>query len=74
MIDTDRIYRLPEVRERIGGLSRSWVYLAVAQGRFPPPIRLGAYSVGWRHKDIEAFLSSRPTGIGVGPRSRPVQA
>jgi len=67
MIDADKIYRLPEVRNLIGGLGRSWIYLAVNEGRFPQPVRLGARAVGWRGRDIEVFLSSRPTGIGIAP-------
>jgi len=56
-----RFLRLPQVRERLGGLSRSWVYLAVADGRFPQPIKLArnGTAVGWLESEVEAYLSGR---------------
>ena len=29
---------------------------------FPPPLQLGLRSIGWRVKDLNAWLDSRPTG------------
>jgi predicted DNA-binding transcriptional regulator AlpA len=51
------IMRRAEV-ERETGLSRSTIYGRIKAGTFPPPVRLGARSVGWRSADIEAFLAS----------------
>ena len=62
-----RFLRLPEVLERTG-LSRSTIYVRLAEGRFPRPVRLGGRAVGW----IEAAL-----GIGGANRraseARPVR-
>jgi predicted DNA-binding transcriptional regulator AlpA len=66
IIEPEQIYRLPEVRQRIGGLSKSWIYAAVAAATFPAPIRLSSNAIGWRGRDIQAFLDSRPHGIGIG--------
>lgn len=52
------ILRLPAVKTRTG-LSRSTIYLRVAEGRFPQPISLGARAVGWIDAEVEAWLSSQ---------------
>ena len=54
MSNSNRVLRLPEVLT-VCGLSRSSVYLKIQQGAFPPPIKLGARSVGW----IEAVVPER---------------
>jgi prophage regulatory protein len=46
--------------EVITGLARSTIYAKVKTGKFPRPVRLGKRAVGWRLRDIEAFLSSLP--------------
>lgn len=40
----------------ITGLSRSSIYLAVAEGRFPKQIALGARSVAWASNEIEDWM------------------
>lgn len=55
---SEEIWRLPRVITTVG-MKRSWIYLAVAEGRFPAPARLGARAVGWKRSEIEAWLSSR---------------
>jgi prophage regulatory protein len=52
---SNAILRLPQVKTRVG-LSRSSIHSAVAQKRFPRPIKLGARSVGWLESEIEAWL------------------
>ena len=52
------ILRLPQVKTRVG-LSRSSIYLAISQGKFPKPVRLGARSVGWLEAEVEAWLSAQ---------------
>ena len=39
------------------GLSRSSIYLAVAEGRFPKQIPLGARSVAWASNEIEDWMA-----------------
>ncbi len=41
----------------ITGLSRSSIYLAVAEGRFPKQIALGARSVAWASNEIEDWMA-----------------
>ena len=52
------ILRLPTVKTRTG-LSRSTIYLRVAEGRFPKPISLGARAVGWLDSEIDAWLANQ---------------
>jgi prophage regulatory protein len=52
------ILRLPTVKTRTG-LSRSTIYLRVAEGRFPKPISLGARAVGWVETEVESWLAGQ---------------
>ena len=42
--------------ENLIGLSRSSIYLMMANGEFPKPIKLGRRAVGWREQDIKDWL------------------
>lgn len=55
---THSILRLPAVQSAIG-LSRSTIYLRIAEGTFPRPISLGTRAVGWLQSDIEEWLLQR---------------
>ena len=50
-----RVLRLPRVQARTG-LARSTIYVRVADGSFPPPIRLGARAVGWIESEVDAWI------------------
>jgi prophage regulatory protein len=50
------ILRLPAVKARTG-LSRSTIYLRVADGSFPRPVSLGARAVGWVESEVEDWIS-----------------
>jgi prophage regulatory protein len=70
------ILRLPAVKTRTG-LSRSTIYLRVAEGRFPTPISLGARAVGWIDAEVEAWLAGQieqsrrtPGGRSQQPEAR----
>jgi prophage regulatory protein len=52
------ILRLPAVKARTG-LSRSTIYLRVADGTFPHPVSLGARAVGWVESEIEEWISRK---------------
>jgi prophage regulatory protein len=52
------ILRLPAVMANIG-LSRSSIYLRIAEGSFPKPVSLGARAVGWLESDIQEWLRQR---------------
>ena len=53
-----RILRRKQVQE-LTGLSRSTIYLRIAQGTFPKAISLGARAVGWLESEVDDWLSSR---------------
>jgi prophage regulatory protein len=55
------ILRLPAVKTSTG-LSRSTVYLRIAQGVFPRPVSLGGRAVGWPLHEIEALNAARIAG------------
>ena len=61
------ILRRQQVQARTG-LSRSTIYMAIAGGTFPRPVKLGARAVGWLESEIDAWLDSRVEA------SRPVTA
>ncbi|TDY02424.1 helix-turn-helix transcriptional regulator [Thiohalophilus thiocyanatoxydans] len=52
------ILRLPTVVARTG-LSRSTLYLRIAEGRFPRPISLGGRAVGWLESDVAEWIEAR---------------
>lgn len=52
------ILRLPEVK-RSTGLSRSTIYLRIAEGRFPKPVSLGGRAVGWLEAEVQDWLQRR---------------
>ena len=39
-------------------LGRSTIYKRLSEGTFPPPVRLGARAVGWKTRDIVAWLEA----------------
>jgi prophage regulatory protein len=49
------ILRRKQVQERVG-LSRSTIYLRVAEGSFPKPFSLGGRAVGWLEAEIEGWV------------------
>jgi prophage regulatory protein len=58
---THTILRLPAVKASTG-LSRSTIYLRVAQGAFPQPVSLGGRAVGWLEAEIQEWLQRRIDG------------
>lgn len=55
---TLRLLRLPEVKARVG-LCRSSIYQRVAEGKFPPPVSLGARAVAWDSRAIDGWIAER---------------
>jgi len=55
---THNILRLPAVKARTG-LSRSTIYLRVAEGSFPSPVSLGGRAVGWIDAEVNDWLAQR---------------
>lgn len=56
----DRILRLPEVL-RLFPVSRSAWYQGIAEGRYPPGIKLTARAVGWKKSDVDKLVASLAT-------------
>ena len=56
-IMASRILRL-KATMTLTGLSRSTIYLRIAQDSFPKPLSLGARAVGWLESDIEALITN----------------
>jgi prophage regulatory protein len=54
-----RLLRRPHVSE-MTGLPRTTLYAAIAEGRFPAPVRIGRRAVAWREADVLQWLASRP--------------
>jgi prophage regulatory protein len=52
------ILRLPKVKAKTG-LSRSTIYLGVADESFPAPISLGARAVGWLETEIDEWIDRK---------------
>lgn len=55
---THIILRLPTVKARTG-LSRSTIYLRIAEGSFPKPISLGGRAVGWIEAEVNDWLKQQ---------------
>ncbi len=53
----ETLLRLPDVIARIG-FSRAWIYAAVADGRFPKPLKVGGRAVAWRASDVAAWIDA----------------
>lgn len=51
-----RLIRLPQVMTRVG-MSRSWLYAAVAAHKFPAPAKIGRAS-GWDADAVDAWIAS----------------
>ncbi len=52
------ILRLSAVKNTTG-LSRSTIYLRIAEGSFPKPVSLGGRAVGWLEAEIQDWLARR---------------
>ncbi|WP_413989796.1 helix-turn-helix transcriptional regulator [Labrys okinawensis] len=67
MREPDRIIRLKTVLSRTG-LSRSTIYRKIAEGTFPPQIRISVHGAGWHEYEINNWvadpISWRPKGEG----------
>ena len=58
---THTILRLPAVKANTG-LSRSTIYLRIAQGVFTHPVSLGPRAVGWPAYEVAALNAARIAG------------
>jgi prophage regulatory protein len=58
---TYSILRLPDVKASTG-LSRSTIYLRIAQGALTRPVSLGGRAVGWPAHEVAALNAARIAG------------
>jgi prophage regulatory protein len=58
---SQKILRLPAVKSQ-SGLSRSTVYLRIAQRLWTKPISLGGRAVGWPDSEVAAINAARIAG------------
>ena len=56
-----KILRLPSTLDRTGN-GRSTHYQHIANGLWPPPVRIGSRSVGWPEHECEAVIAARIGG------------
>ena len=52
------ILRLPQVIQRTG-LSRSSIYLRMANDEFPESVSLGGRAIGWLENEIDEWIVER---------------
>jgi prophage regulatory protein len=51
----------PELRVKLGGRSRSAIYVDLANGRLPQPLKLGG-RLYWSERDLEVHLGTMREG------------
>ncbi|MFD0979301.1 helix-turn-helix transcriptional regulator [Tropicimonas aquimaris] len=56
-----RYISFADLRTKLGGRSRSAIYLDLEAGRLPRPIKLGG-KLYWKEADIDAALEQRAEG------------
>lgn len=61
-----RILKTREVL-KASGLSRTTLWRYERAGSFPRRLKLGPNRVGWRADEVEAWIESRPRGLGAIP-------
>ena len=76
MRQPDRIIRFNTVRARTG-LSRSTIYRKIAEGTFPPQIKISTNGAGWRESDINRWIANpvgwRAVNDNEGPGGKAVR-
>ena len=63
-LEDEAIMRLPVVKE-LTGHSRSTIYEKMKRREFPRPVQLSKRSVGWRVKDVRAYLKNLPPAVNL---------
>ena len=67
MDSSNKLLRISAVSE-ITTLAKSTIWLKIAQGTFPKPIKLSPAISVWKESDIEAWINSHisPAKVGQG--------
>ena len=61
---TTKLIKLHEVK-RITSLSRSTIYQAITDGRFPKPLKTGARGVAWLEQEVIDWITACPRSGGA---------
>ena len=65
MSNPEKIIRLKTVLARTG-LSRSTMYRKIAEGTFPPQVRISVHGTGWHESELNRWIANpvayRPPG------------
>lgn len=59
MPEPNRIIRLKTVLDRTG-LSRSTLYRKIADGTFPPQLRISINGAGWSEAEVNRWIANPP--------------
>lgn len=62
MSNTEKIIRLKTVLDRTG-LSRSTLYRKIAEGTFPPQVKISVHGAGWHESAINDWIAD-PANYG----------
>jgi predicted DNA-binding transcriptional regulator AlpA len=54
----DTLLQVPAITQRMGGVSRSYWWKGVKDGKFPPGIKLSSRVTVWKSSDIEKLIAS----------------
>lgn len=68
----DRMLTFKQVQEIVPAKSRTTIYSWVAAGKFPKPLKIGAFNF-WRLKEIEAVMRGEWPPV-VRPDNPPIPA
>lgn len=63
----ERLIRRVEVESRTG-LSKSVMYLLIARGEFPEPVRLGPRGTAWVESEVAQWIEQRIQARATRPR------
>ena len=56
---SERVLRIRELREMVGGISRRHIDALEQAGKFPKRIHISERAVGWLQSEIEAWIKQR---------------
>lgn len=56
-MERTRLIRLPEVSARTG-LTKSGIYKAIREGRFPRPVPIGSHAVAWVEHEVDRWVQA----------------
>jgi prophage regulatory protein len=54
----ERLLGIKEVSARVG-LSKGYIYVLVARGQFPRPVKIGRRAVRWPESVVEGWIKAR---------------